>query len=445
MTTLDATSLSGQEHRGPPLLWVPNELLHKIFTYLTPTEAANFRQLHECIANIGVEYIVPVISLALIKDSFNKFEAIARHPRIRQHVGSMVFDGTVLPDLDREFWQRIFANLEMRLHDSALESEARQDAGQTGDSLRNQQYANDEVHRVFALYERHRHYHQEQCQLLRADAHLQRITQALKSFPSLKNIILDTSATRLWAAFGSLGYTTSIGDYPAGQGEVHAILYSAHGAGLRLESFRCSLLSWSHFSDSPRVYASYSESLTHLKSLDLVMSTREEIDGSFECLSTGGVLRSLTAAPYLDRLGLCVSTGFNLLFAEGLPYLDHFVGSFRWTLLVHVTIENIRTRENVLKGFLDRHSSTLRSVELGSVYLTDGKWMSIFRMMRSVLRLDAVDFSGYFREANEFFAFDTGDNVAADSFSKNVHDYILRATEDTQSIEAYLNQYTRRL
>ena len=459
MTTLIATSNSGETHSRPPLLRVPTELLHKIFTYLTPTEAANFRLLHRRIANIGVEYIVPVIFLALSEDSFDKLEVIAQHPEIRKYVSSMVFDTTYLENFDRETWEKDIYSLDMLLQLDAIsyigptgspELRAYFAAWQTWDSLPHHQYTKDQLDRAFVRYQQHR---QEQSQLLRADGYLQRITQALENFPSLKNIVLDTHVVRtevglsrrkLWAAFGSglrIGKGTRTDDYPAGQAEVYAILTSVHRAGLRLENFTCSLLSWSFFSDIPQGDASYSGSLIHLKSLDLVISSMEDVDGFIECLSTGRVLRFLTAAPYLERLrvGVFIIKPRQM---DSLCNLEHFVGSFRWTLLARVTISNVLASENVLKGFLARHSSTLRSVVLRSLSLVDGRWMSMFRMMRSVLRLDAVAFHGRFRDGNGLFFFDAVDSVAEKSFRRNVHDYILGATEDTQPIEAYLNEYT---
>ena len=283
MTTLDATSISGKQHRGPPLLWVPNELLHKIFAYLTPTEAANLRRLHTSIADIGVEYIVPAISLALTKDSFNKLESIAQHPRIRDHVGSLVFDGTYLPALDREYWEKNVATLasvakqgqkdgtDILTVDSHFGPEARQAIRRTWNSLAHHQYTKGEVDSVFASYEQYR---QEQSQLVRTNAYLQRITQALKNLRSLKNIVIDTDGgctdvgpktRKFLAVVMSIADAHRTSDYPAGQAEVHAILDSAHGANLQLERFRCSGLSWSYFSVSSRDFASYSESLIHLK------------------------------------------------------------------------------------------------------------------------------------------------------------------------------------
>lgn len=463
MTTLDATSLSGKEHRGPPLLWVPNELLHKIFAYLTPAEAANFRRLDKSIADIGVEYIVPVISLALTEDSFNKLEGVSQHPRIREHVGSMVFDCTYLPALGRENWGKTVAAVvdvakqyqekgtKFLNVDSDLEPEARQAIMRTWNSLGHHQYTKDDVDSMFVSYQQYR---QEQSQLVHTDAYLQRITHALKEFRSLKNIVIDTNGgctdvgpkmRKFLAVVMSMANAHRRSDRFAGEAEVHAILDSAHGANLQLERFRCSGLSWLYFSINPRDYASYSESLIRLKSLDLILSTIEDIDESFKCLSTGRVLGFLTAAPDLDRLRFGVFTAIGLLVSESVPYLEHFVGSFHWKLLVQVIIENVQTSVNVFKGFLDRHSSTLKSVELHSLSLVDGKWMSIFRMMRSVLELDAVAFHGDFHEEDDYFTFNAELNVAARSFRRNVHDYIIRATENTQPIEAYLNQYTHHL
>ncbi len=442
---------------------MPTELLQEIFTYLTPTEAANLRLLHRRLANIGVDYIIPVVSLALTEDSFNKLEAIAQHPAIRKHVDSMVFDGTYLADLDRERWESSIYSLDMLLQRDAIpltspfgspEYGAYDAAWQTWNSLPHHQYTEDQLDSAFMIYQKYR---QEQSQLLRADDYLQRITQALEHLPSLKNIVLDTygrhriygrhtsvglGTRKLWAALGSgLCMENEIrkDDYPAGQSEVHAILNSVHRAGLQLENFTCSLLSWSYFSDSPRDYASYSETLIHLKSLDLVISSMNDMDGFIICLSTGRVLRFLTAAPYLDRLRLSFST--KLRFGESLPSLEHCFGGFRWTLLVQITIEYVEVSQDVFKGFLDRHSSTLRSVVLRSLSLVDGSWMSIFRMMRSVLKLDAVAFHGYFREGHVYFFFNMGDY----SFARHVHDYILRATEDAKPIETYLNELASRL
>ena len=453
MTTSNATSLSGKKHPEPPLLCVPNELLHKIFTYLTPTEAANFRRLNKRIANIGVQYIVPVIFLALSEDSFDKFEAIAHHPEIRKYVSSMFFDATYVEAFDREHWEEAIYSLDMMLQRDAIpytspaERKAHFEALQTWDSRPHYECTNDQLDGAFVEYQQ---YIQKQSQLLRADGYLRRIIQALENLPSLNDILLEIDGRRAvvglkpWVAFKSglcMEKTIRKDDYPAGQAEVHAILNSVCRAGLRLENFTCSLLSYSYFSDGLRDYASYSGSLIHLNSLGLVIHSMKDMYGFIECLSTGRVLRFLTLAPYLKSLRLGVFYGCFRSW-DSLCNLEHFVGSFHWTLLAHVTIGNVGASEGFLKGFLDRHSSTLQSVVLHTLSLYDGKWMSMFRMMRSELRLHAVALHGYFMDDIGFFSFDTIQSVVGESFRRNVQDYILRVTEDTQAIEAYLDHHT---
>lgn len=61
--------------------------------------------------------------------------------------------------------------------------------------------------------------------------------------------------------------------------------------------------------------------------------------------------------------------------------------------------------------------------------------------MRSMLALDEVGFHGSFADDGGHFEFDMTKTVAEASFRKNVHDYIVGATEDFQPIEAYLDEH----
>ena len=51
-------------------------MLHKIFTYLISTKAANVRLANIELTAIKIEYIILVIFFVLTKDSLNKLEAI---------------------------------------------------------------------------------------------------------------------------------------------------------------------------------------------------------------------------------------------------------------------------------------------------------------------------------------------------------------------------------
>ena len=309
-------------------------------------------------------------------------------------------------------------------------------------------YTQDELDVAFARYQRYR---EEQSQLLQGMVYLERIIKLLAEFHALKNIVLDThevrtgvglSTRQLWAAFGSdfsLEKRPRPGNHCAGRSEVHAILSNAHEAKLRLKSFTCTLLGFGFFSDKLQDYASYGRSLIYLKSLDLVIYDVYDRDGFSACLSSGRVLRFLTAAPHLERLRLGI---YLLDYSPSNPAnLEHFVGDFRWTSLVQVAIEGLSVKKNGFIEFLERHSSTLKTVELRDLGLMDGTWTSIFQMMRTLLELDEVGFHGLFADNDGSFVFGMTKTVSGYSFTKNVHDYILGATDDFQPIEAYLNEY----
>lgn len=457
MTTRNATLLSGRRHLGPSLFDFPTETLHNIFTHLRPTEAAIARLANKKLAKIGIEYIVPEVFLVLTEDSFNKCEAIAQHPEIKEHVKSLVFDGVYLEDLDRQRWEQYGKIREVRLQCDAMspqmftegpEREAEAAAQRKIVEQPYHHYTQDELDVAFARYQQYR---EEQSQLLQGDVYLERIIKLSAEFHALKNIVLDThenrtdvglSTRQLRAAFGS-NFPVEKGPRPgshcAGRSEVYAILNNAHKAKLRLETFTCSLLGFRFFSDRPQDYASYGRSLIHLKSLDLVIYDMYDRDGFSACLSLGRVLRFFTAAPYLERLRLGIYSQPSWWTTPA--KLEHFVGGFRWTLLVQVIIEKVWINENGFIEFLEKHSSTLKTVELRHLILMDGVWTSIFHMMRSMLALDEVGFHGSFADDAGHFEFDMTKTVAEASFRKNVHDYIVGATEDFQPIEAYLDEH----
>ena len=357
MKTKSATLLPGRKHLGPSLLDFPTETLHKIFTYMTPTEAANARLASRKLADIGIEYIVPKVFLMLTENSFNKCEAIAKHSKIKENVKSLVFDGIYLEDFDRRQWEWAVETRKARFQCDVMppqmftegsEGEAEVAARRSFFELPGHYYTQDQLDVAFTRYQRYR---EEQSQLLQGDVYLQRIIKLLAEFHALKNIVLDTHEVRtdvglsmkqLWAAFGS-DFSVEMDPRPgndcAGQSEVHAILSNAHQAKLRLETFTCSLLSFRFFSDRPQDHASYGRSLIHLKSLDLVIYHMYDRAEFISCLSSGRVLRFLAAAPHLERLRLGIYILPNLPPPPAM--LEYFVGDFRWTSLVQVVIEEV--------------------------------------------------------------------------------------------------------
>ena len=66
---------------------LPPELIHKVFVYLRPTEAAALRRAgRAAAADIGLEYLAPTIYLRLNEEESDRLFATANHPAASKHV-----------------------------------------------------------------------------------------------------------------------------------------------------------------------------------------------------------------------------------------------------------------------------------------------------------------------------------------------------------------------
>lgn len=89
-----------------PLNRMPVELVHMIFSYLTPTQVASIRFMSKMLAAIGLEYIATTVTLTLKEDSFDRLLEIAYHPVINKFVHSLHYEHDFFTDLERTEWER---------------------------------------------------------------------------------------------------------------------------------------------------------------------------------------------------------------------------------------------------------------------------------------------------------------------------------------------------
>ena len=104
--------MASSQHTGPlqevtpsPINKIPTELLHEMFTHLSPTEAANLRLISKKFAKIGIEFILPELHPIVKKDGFDNMLAIVEHPVIPKYVKSLYYEVDVLNNLDFEEWR----------------------------------------------------------------------------------------------------------------------------------------------------------------------------------------------------------------------------------------------------------------------------------------------------------------------------------------------------
>lgn len=89
-----------------PAVRLPSELIHVVFTYLEPTEAAAFRWAGGVVADIGVQYLVPTAHLVLKEESYTRLLAIAEHPVVSKYVIKLVYETEGLKFADRQGFER---------------------------------------------------------------------------------------------------------------------------------------------------------------------------------------------------------------------------------------------------------------------------------------------------------------------------------------------------
>ena len=90
---------------------LPSELIHMIFTYLEPAEAAAFRLVGRVVAEIGLQYLVPTAYLALNERSYDRLWAIAKHPIVSKYVVRLEYETEGLRFINRLQWDLAIKSL----------------------------------------------------------------------------------------------------------------------------------------------------------------------------------------------------------------------------------------------------------------------------------------------------------------------------------------------
>lgn len=89
-----------------PIDRLPPELVHSVFSYLKPTETANFRLLCWSFAQIGLEYLVPCLYLQIDINSYERLIAMSRHPIVSKYVKWLEYEVDCVKDLGFQDWEQ---------------------------------------------------------------------------------------------------------------------------------------------------------------------------------------------------------------------------------------------------------------------------------------------------------------------------------------------------
>jgi hypothetical protein len=187
----------------------------------------------------------------------------------------------------------------------------------------------------------------------------------------------------------------STGDEGTGDADpirsLQSILFAVVAANAKLEKLTVELLNWGFWDQHASLYYPALANLKHItlvmngNILDVIWSAEHE-----RLVSALGT--ALKAATALESLTLSCSTQTLSYdnFDEFQIDWERLSSTSYWPSLQSLNLSNIRTSEDSLVRFLERHSM-LRRLELSWARLSPGDWHSVIRRIKSVSNLEIFE------------------------------------------------------
>ena len=396
---------------------LPTELIHMVFKYLEPKEAAPFRWAGRLVAEIGLEYLISKVHLQLNERSYDRLFAIAAHPVVSKYIVELEYENEGLGFIDRESFAKICREESCELRRHILASPH---AWRDFEKVRHHSHEMTEgrFDRVWSAYETYLADHKK---VEQANFYPEKMTQAFKRLPNLKMISTPTNnvyercfgemkeLSLLPYCFEMSEATLYLEPVPLGIGATYSVLLAVESAALQIDSLRCHPFSWQTLTQEMRDISVLNKSILHLKTMDITFSEevycprdyrQETANASIEyCLRRKGrVLSLLASARNLQCLRLgSKKKSFKL---PPTPRLDEIVGNIYWPSLKAVSLDQLVASEKHLVEFCERHAHTLKDLSLRGISLRSGFWSVAFHRIRRAFRLgqqlDACKLGGVF-------------------------------------------------
>ncbi len=401
-----------------PITKLATEVVHMIFGYLTPGEAANLRLLSKNMAAVGLHYLVPAVHLDLEEDSFNKLRDIADHPIVSKHVYELVYEVDRLESLSWEDWSRRimgagYNSWQYRGPPEAPGANASA-AAMRAYSQELEIYLSMPVHRfpqeqIHQEWNGFRDAYIKQSNTCRSLSLPGKLRDTLIKLPKLRSVRTSSKnpMTRWMEGFtqrhdalwdqNALVFDQPWSAWKVGLCSTLSVLRALGHHNLPITTLCLDGLNWQFLAQKDRDFMLTKESFRHLKDLSIFFigrvtsgdeSTsfslqRYDSDAFRRVKQRGRLVELLSAAPDLEALA--VSFGeCELIIAIS---LEHTFGTFHWNSLKAIELIAFETSENELLDFLSRHANTLESIILNAIDLSNGTWLTTLHRMRQTLKL----------------------------------------------------------
>ena len=276
---------------------LPPELIHMVFAYLEPTEAAVFRWAGKIAAEVGLQYLAPTVHLRLNEESYDRFFAISEHPIARNSVLNLEYETEGFGAIN---WKNIEEMCMRRQRDSrgpdSFTSERAWRAYKRDDKRQNVQLMNQ-------AWLKYGTYLAGQHKVQQAGFFLQKVAEAMERCPNLKMISTPADGVyeRYVAEMKELqpGFLLEVrNNFPSEVGATSSIVLAAESADLRLDGFCCQRFHWQTFLDDKEGLTALKRMTRHLKTMQVVFDYPQYFaDFIIEILEKGYVRDLITSAP----------------------------------------------------------------------------------------------------------------------------------------------------
>ena len=392
---------------------LPPEIATLICKEIRPADVPRLRLASRFWNEIASPYILHEPLLRFTEDSFNRLLDLSRHDYFRKLVTGLVYEPNTLEECDRKSWEKSIPMIDY-VHTDDLGLPPDPDATERDrrvyhrnvakTTIRRKPYSKDQLDAAWSTYER---FLCEQDKLMEKGYGIAELTEALKKFPCLRNVSINYG----WGLWHGKGYSTdkkfnpyaealaSAGsDYlNGGIPQIRSLLQAIHKVQIQLNSLRIGDVSWRFLEEvEGEELEKMKQVIAPLKQFELHMSTGydEENDDIgcdiLECWDFFVWNRSLhdllAAASNVEDL--CI--GFDCSDPYAPAEINYIFGSKTWPFLHTLSIECIEISAKEWLAFIERHSSTLKSLTLCSLELFRGEWVDVLERMQQSLSLKYV-------------------------------------------------------
>lgn len=412
---------------------LPIELVQLICTFMSQKDLGAFRLVSRLCAESGAMCMFENLHLMILLKSFENLSNIASRPSLSRYVKKITYEALTLELLEKDEWRErlpIVPGAPPMPEYPGYPLTPRERRHYTREvKIWDQQYGpgsqftHNELEQAWLSY-RAILDSTDEIQIFCTDFATMNVT--FRAFPQLKVIEFQTDkepSETMKDAFAS----TLISPSPIGGDEqdfsttlnqrylAHLLLALSH-TDVKLTSFKGETIPWQAFRvpadtfhyTSSRVSPSVefpwkldptdvASVFSNLRQLYLVFEPQfaphDNLLGDQE--DVGKVLQS---AKLLRVLRLYIMDPF---YSSNFVFLRNICGDDHWPFLEVLELSSVRVAENDLVDLMKRHSRTLKTLKLGSMYLFEGQWASAFQRMRTVLRLNEVGFHGVFINDND--------------------------------------------